>query len=195
MEKLTADYWEDRYRGGYTGWDLGHASSAMRHIIDQLDDKNLKILIPGAGNGYEATYLNNRGFKNVFLLDWAAAPLEAFQKENPDFPKKQLLHQDFFLMSGSFDLILEQTFFCALNPVLRPDYVKKMSEILNKNGFIRGVLFRVPLYEDRPPFGGSAEEYRDLFEELFDILLLQDCIMSEPDRLGMEVEFSFQKRS
>ena len=165
MERLTAEYWEDRYQGGYTGWDLGHASAAMRHIIDQLEDKSLKILIPGAGNGYEAAYLHKRRFKHVYLLDWAAAPLEAFQKENPDFPKEQLLHQDFFLLSESFDLVLEQTFFCALTPDLSPDYVKKMDEILNDNGLIKGVLFKIPLYHDHPPFGGSADEYRELFKD------------------------------
>ncbi len=190
MEELSsAAYWEKLYKDGYTGWDIGHVSGPMRHIIDQLHDKALKILVPGAGNGYEVAYLHQKGFSDVYLLDWAITPLKAFAFKYPGFPKDHLLHGDFFLLEDQFDLVLEQTFFCALNPELRPDYVQKMSDILRDRGSLQGVFFKVPLYNDRPPFGGSIEEYHELFAGKFTIEYLAECFHSDPDRFGKEAEF------
>ncbi len=189
MEKLTAGYWQQRYEAGYTGWDLGHISRPLKRMIDQIDDKTLKILVPGAGNGYEVAYLHEQGFSNVFLLDWAALPLEHFAEKYPDFPEERLLHLDFFSLDREFELVLEQTFFCALDPVKRPDYVRKMWEILVPKGQLMGLLFNVPLFDDRPPFGGSEKEYHLLFSGKFHIEYLAPCEYSEPDRQGMELEF------
>lgn len=38
-------------------------------------------------------------------------------------------------------VLMEQTFFCAINPSLRKDYVAKMHELLAPNGKLVGVLF------------------------------------------------------
>ena len=75
MDKLTREYWNNRYLKGNTGWDIGEVSTPLKDLIDRLSDKNLRILIPGAGRAYEAIYLYKKGFQNVFVCDWAA---EAF---------------------------------------------------------------------------------------------------------------------
>jgi len=41
-------YWTERYDEDRTGWDIGYPSTPIKSYIDQLDDKALKILIPGA---------------------------------------------------------------------------------------------------------------------------------------------------
>ncbi len=194
MDELSsAAYWEKLYQDGHTGWDLGRVSGPMQHIIDQFHDKALKILVPGAGNGYEVAYLHQNGFYNVYLLDWAAPPLKTFAVKYPGFPKDHLLHNDFFLLEDQFDLVLEQTFFCALDPVLRPDYVLKMSDILRDRGRLQGVLFKVPLNEDHPPFGGSIEEYHQLFAGKFIIEYLAESLHSDPGRVGKEALFRMIK--
>ena len=50
-------YWSKRYKEERTGWDIGFPSLPLKTYIDQLENKDLKILIPGAGNAYEAEYL------------------------------------------------------------------------------------------------------------------------------------------
>jgi len=190
--KLTPDYWNERYRQGYVGWDLGAVSHPMKVIIDRLEDRSIKILVPGAGNGFEVSYLWQRGFSNVHILDWAESPLQQFAERNPEFPEDQMIQKDFFQLNGQFDLILEQTFFCALNPSLRSSYVSKMYDLLNSGGRIQGVLFDAPMLIDRPPFGGNEEEYRGLFEPYFEIEYLRRPQRSEPERV--ELEFSFLKK-
>ena len=131
---LDKAYWENRYTSEQIGWNIGYPSTPIQTYIDQLEDKTLKILIPGAGNSYEAEYLWNLGFENIFVLDFARQPLENLKYRISTFPESQLLNIDFFELNDSFDLILEQTFFCALSPNLRKSYVDKMHQLLNPKG-------------------------------------------------------------
>jgi hypothetical protein len=159
---LNKEYWENRYESATTNWDIGEISTPLKEYIDQLKDKNSRILIPGAGNAYELDYLIENGFQNVFVIDYAKHPLDAIIKRNKSL-EKHLIHDDFFNHNGTYDLILEQTFFCALQPNLRPNYVSKMHNLLSEKGKISGLLFNFPLTEEGPPFGGSVEEYVNLF--------------------------------
>ena len=192
--KLNKSYWEERYRENKLGWDIGAVSTPIKTFIDQLEDNSLKILIPGAGKGYEAQYAHQKGFHNTYVVDIASQPLKHIQLACPDFPSAHLLETDFFMMEESdFDLVLEQTFFCALAPGLRTRYVEKMYDILKPGGILAGLLFDFPLTETGPPFGGSIEEYQGLFQERFKIHKLERAYNSIPPRQGNELFFIFEK--
>ncbi|QAA81115.1 methyltransferase domain-containing protein [Aequorivita sp. H23M31] len=184
---LDESFWSERYLSGQTGWDIGYVSTPLKEYIDQLSDTDLKILIPGAGNSYEAEYLYNKGFKNVSVIDISKIPLENLLERIPEFPKENLLHMDFFDLNETYDLILEQTFFCAQNPELRKKYVSKMHDLLRPNGKLVGVLFNIPLNNDKPPFGGNKSEYRSLFENKFIIVIMETAYNSIPQRDGNEL--------
>ena len=176
------------------GWDIGYISTPIKTYIDQLDDKAQKILVPGAGQGYEAIYLHKSGFTETYVVDIASLPLQHIREECRDFPKSHLLETDFFALEESgFDLVLEQTFFCALHPTLRPDYVQKMYEILKPGGILAGLFFDFPLTASGPPFGGSLKEYQKLFERKFQIHTLEPSYNSIPPRQGKELFFIFEK--
>ncbi|NNE28149.1 MAG: hypothetical protein HKN16_00840, partial [Saprospiraceae bacterium] len=83
-ELLNKDYWEERYKNGYTGWDVGFITPPIQRILDQLEDLNTRILIPGAGNAYEAEYAFNKGFSNVYVCDWATSAFNRLLKVIPD---------------------------------------------------------------------------------------------------------------
>ena len=187
MESLNKKYWEERYQNNETGWDIGYVSTPIKEYIDQLKDKNLTILIPGGGNSYEAEYLFSNGFKNVYVIDLAEQPLINLKKRIPTFPSSQLIQGDFFDLNQSFDLVIEQTFFCALDPSLRERYVSKMHEILTNNGKIVGLMFQVPLNSNHPPFGGNKKQYQALFEELFNIKTMETAYNSIPPRKDKEL--------
>lgn len=187
----TKQFWEHKYNSRDTFWDIGHISTPLKTYIDQLENKDLKILIPGAGNSYEAEYLVRKGFKNVHILDFALPPLLNFKKRVPDFPDEQLLHQDFFTLDIPFDLILEQTFFFALPPRSRPEYAVKMHHLLYPSGKLSGLLFNFPLTNEGPPFGGDKEEYYDHFSPYFNIRTMERCYNSIKPREGRELFFIF----
>lgn len=192
--KLNKDYWNQRYHDKQMGWDIGAPSTPLKTFIDTLEDKNQRILIPGCGNAYEAEYLHKQGFTQVFVIDIAPLALEGFMKRFPWFPKHHLILGDFFEHNAEYDLILEQTFFCALDPNLRPKYVKQMHQLLAKEGELAGVLFNFELTKEGPPFGGSEKEYRQLFKEQFTILKLEPCVNSIEPRLGSEWWLHLQKK-
>ena len=82
MEFLSAEFWNQKYLDEKTGWDLGDISTPIKEYFDQIKDKDLSILIPGCGLGYEGEYLFKQGFKNVNLLDFSPVPIENFAKEH-----------------------------------------------------------------------------------------------------------------
>ncbi|WMJ74771.1 methyltransferase domain-containing protein [Cytophagaceae bacterium ABcell3] len=188
------EYWEKRYADDLTGWDTGAATPPIKNYIDQLTNKDISILVPGCGNAWEAEYIYTSGFKNVFLLDIAEAPLKNFQARMPEFPAHQLVQADFFKYSGAFDLIIEQTFFCALSPSLRQAYAEQCHALLRKGGKLVGVLFNDELNKDKPPYGGSKEEYIDYFSPLFNINVFETCYNSIPPRAGRELFISLTKK-
>ena len=194
MTKLNKEYWESRYKENEVGWDTGAITTPLKEYIDQLENKDTKILIPGAGNGYEFEYLISKGFRNVYVLDIAQQPLENIARRVEKAFSKNLIEQDFFEHQEQYDLILEQTFFCALDPKLREKYVEKAHNLLTEHGKLVGLLFQFPLTESGPPFGGSKEEYVKLFCNFFTIKTLEDCYNSIKPRMNNEVFINFIKK-
>jgi len=191
--KFDKLFWESKYEENKTGWDIGEVSTPLKTYFNQIDNKNLKILIPGGGNCYEAEYLHEQGFKNLHVIDIANQPLLNLKNRFPDFPEKKLINDNFFNHEGSYDLIIEQTFFCALTPTLRKPYVNKMHDLLTTNGKIVGLLFDFEFTTEGPPFGGSIKEYIKLFYAKFEIEVLERCYNSIKPRDGRELFFITKK--
>jgi transcriptional antiterminator Rof (Rho-off) len=187
LMELDRNYWAERYTKQETGWDIGGPSTPLREYIDQLKDTDLRILIPGGGRAYEAEHAHRKGFRNVFVIDLTDAPLDDLLQRCPDFPREHFIVGDFFTHVGQYDRILEQTFFCALDPALRERYVAHMHTLLKPGGKLVGVLFNIPLNADRPPFGGSGEDYAPLFRKHFHEVSLEPCRNSIKPRAGNEL--------
>jgi SAM-dependent methyltransferase len=184
---LGQNFWNDQYIAQSTGWDLGQVSPPLKAYIDQINDKNIKILIPGCGNSYEAEYLLEQGFNNVNLIDIAPELVDRLKTKFKSKPQINIILGDFFEHEGEYDLILEQTFFCALDPILRKNYVQKMADLLKNGGKIAGLLFSRIFEIAGPPFGGTIEEYQELFKEKFDFKIFDACYNSFDKRSGNEL--------
>lgn len=191
---LDADYWNNRYLNQQTGWDIGFASTPLVAYAEQIQDTNISILIPGCGNAYEAIFLAEKGFQSITVLDIAPKLIADLQEKCKNYPQISVLCQDFFLHKGQYDLILEQTFFCALQPSLRANYAQKMHELLKENGKLVGVLFNRE-FENSPPFGGSIDEYKNYFEPYFIHKVFADCYNSIAPRAGSEIFMILQKKT
>ncbi len=195
MTTFDEKYWTNRYHTCQTQWDAGGITTPLKAYFDNFEDKEARILIPGGGNGHEAAYLHEQGFKNIFLLDFSAVPLQNFQQRFPHFPTDHLLEQDFFSLADTFDVVVEQTFFCALHPDQRPAYARQMARILKPGGHLTGLLFEMPFTaESGPPFGGNREEYLRYFTPYFEILKLEPCYNSIKPRQGKELWMDLVRR-
>jgi SAM-dependent methyltransferase len=188
MKKLDDEFWSDQYKNNTIGWDVGGVSRPIKEYVEQLEDKSIAILIPGCGNAYEAEHLLAIGFSNVTLIDISEVLVEElrvkFAKEIGE-GRCQLIHGNFFDIMKTYDLVLEQTFFCALDPSLRDAYVKKMAEIVKPGGKLAGLLFDMDK-PDGPPFGGRFPEYELLFKPSFNFKTFEFCHNSIAPRAGNE---------
>ena len=185
----TQSFWENRWQTGQTGWDLGEPSPPIVGFFEkEIQSAAIKlgsaVLIPGCGNAHEAGFLLKKGFSNITLIDISANAVQSLRERFGD--QVTVLEGDFFEMEGQFDLVVEQTFFCAIDPSLRPKYVQKMASLLKPGGRLVGLLFEAE-FESGPPFGGHRDEYRAVFEPYFEIKEMETCATSILPRQGREL--------
>ena len=191
---LDQAYWDAQYKAKATGWDLGTVSPPIQELIDTIEDKNSAILIPGGGNSYEAEYLLQQGFTNITVIDIAPTLIEVLQQKFINQPHIKIILGDFFEHQGQYDWIIEQTFFCALPPTMRPKYVWKMHQLLAPKGKIAGLLFNRE-FEEGPPFGGNKVEYINLFSGAFTTLKMDVCSNSVVPRANSELFIELEKNT
>ncbi|WP_104381102.1 methyltransferase [Sphingobacterium sp. HMA12] len=191
---LDKEYWDNRYKNQETGWDIGYASPAIITYAATVIPKDSSILIPGCGNAHEARALLEQGFENITLLDIAPTLVDQVQKAFGKIPQLQIICQDFFQHEQQYDYILEQTFFCALDPALRKSYSSKIASLLRPRGILAGLLFNREFPSEGPPFGGNKAEYQQLFHSTFDILKMETCFNSIPQRQGSEIFIELRQK-
>lgn len=197
-ESLDAAFWESRYQQEDTGWDVGYATTPITEWFETFEDRGLskssRILIPGAGRAYEAEYLHRKGFSQVYVLDWSRTALDALKSRAPDFPDANLFQGDFFRHEGSYDVLVEQTFFCAIDPGLRSQWASHSASLLNSGGRHVGLFFNFPFDpEFGPPFGGTEADYREILNRHLQLESLELASNSIKPRLGSEFFFVARK--
>ena len=192
--KLDKNYWDQLYINKTLGWDIGYISPPLKNYFDQLSNKNLKILIPGGGTGYEVEYLYNKGFKNTYYLDYSKYAINSFQKKSPSFPKANIISEDFFNHKGSYDLIIELAFFTSIDPENREQLANKIYELLNTGGKYVGLFFNHEFKLNKPPYGAMKETYLELIKDKFSVKTFEVAYNSIKPRAGRELFFIFEKQ-
>lgn len=195
----NSEYWSKRYNRQDHPWDLHRPSRPIIEYFTQLKNRESKILIPGAGPGHEVGYLYEQGFKQVYYMDFSDSACSLFKATYPNFPADQILSDDFFNHGGKYDFIVEQTFFCALEPSrkMRKKYADSVYQLLKNGGKLIGLWWNFPLDPppSNPPYGGSKEEYLGLFEEKLTTQIFDTCYNSAEERAGKEWFGVFSKKS
>jgi methyl halide transferase len=194
MSKLDLQYWDNKYKNSETPWDIGYPSHA---IISYFQNKRLegrKILIPGAGNAYEAKWLFQNSAASITVLDISPTVINDLRLETLSYGNRfKCIQGDFFKFEGTYDYIVEHTFFCALTPSKRNKYVKKMTELMSKRGILCGLLFNRIFEQKGPPYGGTISEYNELFSRYFLEVSIKETNLSIPPRMGTEVFIEMKK--
>lgn len=193
MKKFSKQYWNQHYLDGRTGWDIGYISTPLKEYFDQLTNKEMRILVPGAGNAWEVEYLFNMGFKNTYLLDFAEHSTDNFKQRCPHFPAKHIIVDDFFKHQEKYDLVVEQTFLSSIPPERRVEYAEKVYHLLNKGGKLLGLLFNHLFDFEGPPYGGTEQEYRNLFAQRLEIEIISTAYNSIKPRSKRELFLLLRK--
>lgn len=192
-EFLSRKYWDQQYHNESTGWDIGYVSPPIKEYFDQRTDHSARVLVPGAGSGWEVEYLYKNGWHNTFLLDFAPTALQKFSRRFPEFPRQNILSENFFDHKGTYDYIVEQAFFSSIPRDIRPEYAHQMFQLLKPGGKFVGLLFNHEFNFFGPPFGGTEEEYKNLFFNLFDVKYFTIAFNSIKPRKGRELFIILEK--
>lgn len=128
--------WEARWQEGRTGWDRGGVSPALEHWLEAGAVPGERVLVPGAGSGYEVVALARAGLR-VTAVDIAAAACErlrgllAASGVEAEVVRADLLHWE---PAEAFDAVYEQTCLCALDPADWPAYECRLHGWLRPGG-------------------------------------------------------------
>jgi SAM-dependent methyltransferase len=190
---LDENFWDAQWKSNTIGWDIGHISPPLADLISKIENKKASILIPGCGSAYEAEYIVYQGFEDITLIDISKAACDLLKEKFNETPQVKIIHGDFFQIKDRFDVIIEQTFFCAIPPQWRTKYLWKMHQILNPHGILMGLFFN-RTFEAGPPFGGDEAEYRHLFSAAFEIEAMNVAKNSIEPRKSSELQFLFRKK-
>lgn len=193
--ELDKHFWENRYRSYDTPWSLGSPSPPLCFYIDQHTDRSARVLIPGAGDSSDAAFIHDRGYRAITICDISPSAIERSKAMMAGRDGISYIAGDFFTLQGPYDLILEQTFFCALDPSWRTRYVDKMADLLSDGGTLAGLLFASHFDNEGPPFGGTKEEYMALFGNKLHIHSMEMCHNSVTPRMGNELFFICKKQT
>ncbi|OQE15754.1 hypothetical protein PENFLA_c030G00832 [Penicillium flavigenum] len=143
-----------------------------------------KALVPGCGRGVDVLLLASFGF-DAYGLEYSAAAIEACKKEENDNAnwyrvrdqtvgtgKVTWIQGDFFddawlekigVPLNGFDIIYDYTFFCALDPSMRPKWALRQTQLLSPSPAGNLICLEFPRHKDPqsagPPYTSSSEAY------------------------------------
>ena len=191
------DYWERSYRSGEMGWDLGKSTPILNQWIETCKDP-LTICVLGAGNGWDAVNFAKKGHL-ITAVDFAESAVKNMQAaaRRSDL-KMEILHMDIFelnlIYSNKFDVVIEYTCFCAIDPSRRREYLEMVRHILKPKGELVGLLF--PIDKDPsdggPPYAVELDPTIKLISEYLSLIIQEVPTMSIKAREGREIFVIFR---
>ena len=198
LSESFPEYWEELYKCGDIQWDLGGHTPIFNHWINKINVCK-KICVLGAGNGWDAINFALKGH-TVTAVDFALSPInnmKRFAKANA--VKMEILHLDIFDLPNNFenyfDIVVESTCFCAIDPNRRLAYVEMVNHILKTSGNFVGILFPLDLNKKchGPPYYVDLKKTLTLFGQFFIKVKCNKPSLSIESRKEREIFFIYKK--
>ena len=193
--------WEQRWAEGRTGWDQGASAPVLQALVAGGSLPKGRALVPGCGAGYDVLTLASPE-RTVLGLEIAPTAIQRFEKMRQErgVPQEQarVASADFFsmdpaLIGGTFDLVWDYTFLCAIDPSRRDEWAAQMERLVKPEGELVTLIF--PVVEPRPtrerpgegpPYPMHPELVRELLARRFEPTVLEPVARSHPARQGRE---------
>lgn len=193
-----AAFWESCYQACRTPWDLGGPTPVFERLIREGTLPKGRLLVPGAGRGYDAIAFARAGYQ-VTALDLSIQASNELRTAAEAAGTPLEVHVgDFFSLEtpGAYDLALEYTFYCAIDPSLRAAYRDQMARLIKPGGLLFGLFFplRAP-GPSGPPFQVSPDEIRGSFMEGFELVHEEFPAESIKPRKGNELLMIWQRKA
>ncbi|NJN43918.1 MAG: methyltransferase domain-containing protein [Anaerolineae bacterium] len=157
----SSDFWQSFYQTGSTGWDLGGPTPILCRLAESGEFSPGKMIVPGAGRGYDARLFARHGF-TVTAVDFASDAIRDMHLLAEKDAPIAIVKADWFRLpsffEGTFDYVLEYVAFCAIDPTRREEYLDVVKWLLKPGGTLIGLMFPIGDHEGGPPFAVDPEE-------------------------------------
>jgi len=198
MNVNSSRKWDSDYQNGTDFWDLGGPHPTFKRLASNGQFKPGRLLVLGAGRGYDAREFARSGFQVTALDFYQTAVREMRRLAEPDAPLEVIQHDMFNLpeeMNGAFDYALEYVTFCAVQPSRRAEFADMVTRVLKPGGLYISLAFPLREFEGGPPFSVSTGQLMELFADRgFELLRREWPEDSIRPRRGFEELLIFQKR-
>ena len=189
--------WNQAYIEEQTPWNMNAINPLFeKHTAQLIKQSGARFLIPGAGHGHEVSFFESHS-KNVTAFDLSPHAKEAFKKLYPhsscDYRVGDFFDHSAFRKNETFDVVVENYFFVALDPELRKKTIQHIHGLLKNKGLYAGVFF-MRASQEGPPFGLSEWELRAHIENYFTIKEWERSPYSHPRRSDMELWVVLEKK-
>lgn len=158
-DPATPEFWDRRYRESRTPWDLGRVPVELTSFLESScasSSARRRALVPGCGPGHELVAFARAGWA-VTAVDFSPSAAALARSRLGALPG-QVIVGDFFALpfaAGSFDLVYERTFLCAIPPALRAAWAARVREVLAPGGRVVGLFF----LDDPPSAPGDGPPF------------------------------------
>ncbi len=207
----SAEFWDEAYRSERDGWDMGTPTPVFVDILERLgadfrsiggpDYRNSaqppNAALPCSGRGYDVLLFSKYGF-DVTAIDFSSEALDYLLPHGETNPRLRLLQADLFTLgethAGQFDLVVEYTCICAIDPLRRAELADTTHRMLAPGGHALMLLFPVDGRAGGPPFAIDVDEWKTLMSPHFELTFEVTPESSVKPRLGRELLMMWKKR-
>lgn len=192
LTQNLAEFWENLYSEAKDIWDLGGPTPALKEFFkNPLCPAQGRVLVPGAGRGYDALQWAQRGHDTV-AVDYCATAVDALDSLSRKHKNFLALDQDLFELIpktlGQFDIVYDYCCFSAIHPGRRDELLEVWFKMLKDDGVV--IAFFYPLGNGNtmqgPPHCTSEGELMARMDGIFQVEHRIMPIKSVDNRKGKE---------
>ncbi|KAI4304157.1 hypothetical protein MLD38_039708 [Melastoma candidum] len=185
------DGWDKCWEQGLTPWDLGRPTPIVEHLLRIGALPRGRALVPGCGSGFDVVSMAcpERFVVGLDVSDKALQRATQLHSSSVNADNFMFLKEDFFTWNTAelFDLIFDYTFFCAIEPELRPTWAQRVADLLRPDGELITLMFPISDHAGGPPYKVSVSAYEELLLPLgFKATSIEDNDLAVGPRKGRE---------
>ncbi|KAK1319661.1 putative thiol methyltransferase 2 [Acorus calamus] len=155
------DGWDKCWEQGLTPWDIGRPTPVLVDLLEKGGLPKGRALVPGCGTGYDVVAIAGpeRFVVGLEISEHAIKRSKELFSSLPNANCFKFLVGDFFSWRPTelFDLIFDYTFFCAIEPSMRPAWASQVRDMLKPDGELITLMFPIGDREGGPPYNVSLD--------------------------------------